>query len=134
VAKLYIDTNIIIYALEDSKNHFGKDISASSRKLLFQSMNCKHHIIISDWTLKELELKNKLLESNFLLELLKKKTININKTIKDEALAKKQNPNHIQDQLHCILAIKAGADYLVTRNIDDFKQCIIPIIKPENLL
>ena len=134
MAKLYIDTNILIYAIDDAKNRFGKNISASSRKLLFQSMTCKHHIIISDWTLKELKIINKLSEASFLLELLKKKTININKTIKDEALAKKQNPNHIQDQLHCILALKAGADYIVTRNIADFKHCTIPVVKPEKLL
>ncbi len=134
MAKLYLDTNIIIYAIGDSKNLFGKDISSSARKLLFEASKCKHYIIISDWTLKELELKNKLEDASFLLELLKKKTINIKKTEEDEAIAKEQNPNNVQDQLHCILAKKAGANYLVTRNVNDFKHCILPVIKPEQLL
>jgi predicted nucleic acid-binding protein len=134
--KLYIDTNILMYALGDSENLHGKDISTSARKLLFEAVICKHYVIISNWTLKELELKNKLSDANFLLQLLKKKTIKIQKTDEDEQLAKEQNPENIQDQLHCILAQKAEADYIVTRNTHDFNHfnTIIPIVKPEKLL
>jgi len=31
--KLYIDTNIIMYAISDSENVYGKDISSSARKI-----------------------------------------------------------------------------------------------------
>lgn len=136
MSKLYIDTNILIYALGDSENPYGKDISSSARKLLFEAVTCKHQVIISNWTLKELELKNRLSEANFLLHLLKKKTIEIQKTEKDEQLAKEQNPNNVQDQLHCILAKKSGAEYIVTRNVDDFNHFnnTIPVVKPEKLL
>jgi len=134
MTKLYIDTNILIYAIEDSENIYGSDISSSSRKLLFEAVTCKYQVIISSWTLKELEQKSKLSEATFLLTLLKKKTISIQKTAEDEELAKEQNSDNVPDQLHCILAKKAGADYIVTRNVDDFNHfsSIIPIVKQKN--
>lgn len=133
---LYFDTNVIIYASEESFNLFGKEISSSSGKLVFQTILCNHQVIISDWALKELELKNKLSQASMLLMLLEKKTVSIQKTDEDEQLAKEQCPNNIQDYLHCLLAKRAGAEYIVTRNTDDFMHFnnVIPIVKPEQLL
>ncbi|MFT4309089.1 MAG: PIN domain-containing protein [Candidatus Woesearchaeota archaeon] len=134
MARLYIDTNIIMYALDDTMNLFGKDISASSRVLLFRAAKCEHNVIISDWTLKELEIKKRLSSARILLKILEKKTIKVRKTEEDEEMARSQNPNNVQDELHCILARRAKADYIVTRNTNDFKNSKVPTIKPEQLL
>lgn len=123
-----------MYALDDTMNLFGKDISASSRVLLFRAAKCEHNVIISDWTLKELEIKKRLSSARILLKILEKKTIKVRKTEEDEEMARSQNPNNVQDELHCILARRAKADYIVTRNTNDFKNSKVPTIKPEQLL
>jgi len=132
---LYLDTNIIIYATEDSKNLFGKDISASSSELLFDVVSCKYHIIVSDWLLEELSGLRKLEQASMLFKMLKPKTRRVSYSQKDIAMAKQQNPDNFKDELHAILAIKSGADYIVTRNINDFKHLKdkIKIVKPEDL-
>lgn len=133
---LYIDTNIIVYALEDSKNPFGKDISTSSSDLFLEAISCKYHVIISSWALVELAGLKKLEQAKMLLTMLKPKTIKISHTEEDIEKAKKVNPAHFQDELHGTLAIKASADYIVTRNVDDFNNFMdkISIVKPEKLL
>lgn len=134
--KLYIDTNILIYALEDSKNPYGKDISSSSSKLLWEVVSCKYQVIISSWALEELSNLRKLEQSQMLLKILSKKTIKIVHTQEDIDKAKQHNPEHFQDELHGILALKANADYIITRNIEDFNnfEDRIKIVKPEKLL
>ncbi|MFH1649094.1 MAG: PIN domain-containing protein [Candidatus Woesearchaeota archaeon] len=132
---LYLDTNILIYAIEDSKNRFGKDISSSSALLLSDAITCKHEVVISSWTLKELHGLHKLDQSRMILKMLQKKTIKVEHTHKDIDLATKMNPNHFQDTLHGILALKSGAECIVTRNVRDFVAFSdnILIAKPEEL-
>ena len=132
---LYLDTNIVIYASEDCKNLFGNDISASSSKLLFDVISCKYHIIVSDWLLEELSGLRKLEQASMLFKILKPKTKRISYSEEDMNQARQQNPANFRDELHAILAIKSGADYIVTRNINDFKHLKdrIMIVKPDDL-
>lgn len=136
MTKLYIDTNIIIYANEDSKNIHGTEIASSSSDLIWQAIGCKYRLIISSWTLEELRRTKKLEQAQTLFKLIEKKKILITHSLEDINQAKLQNPNHFQDELHGILALKSGADYIVTRNIKDFKQFQnrIKVTKPEFLL
>lgn len=134
--KLYIDTNILIYAIEDSKNLHGRDISSSSSQILWDVASCKHHVIISTWALTEVERIRESEKLKMLLKIIEKKTIIQRYTEEDIAKAKRQNPYHFHDELHGILALKANAEYIVTRNIDDFKHFKrrIKIVRPEFLL
>ena len=75
MTKLYIDTNILIYAIEDSKNPYGKDISSSSSKLFWESASCKYHVIISTWALAELKRIRNSENLNMLLKIVEKKII-----------------------------------------------------------
>jgi len=70
-----------------------------------------------------------------LLKIVEKKTIRIQPTQEDIQKAKEQNSDHFQDELHGILALKSNADYIVTRNVDDFIQFKdrIKIVRPEDL-
>lgn len=135
ITTLYIDTNILIYAIEDSKNPYGEDISSSSSKLFWESASCKYHVIISDWALEELSRRKTPQEVVMLLKIVEKKTIRIQPTQEDIQKAKEQNSDHFQDELHGILALKSNADYIVTRNVDDFIQFKdrIKIVRPEDL-
>lgn len=134
--KLYLDTNIFVYAGEDSKNLYGKEIASSSSNLIWQAIACKYHLIISSWALEELRNIKKLEQSQMLFKLIKKKKILVVHSQEDIKQAKEQNPNHFQDELHGILALKSNADYIVTRNVCDFEHFKdrIKITKPEFLL
>lgn len=136
MTNIYIDTNIIVYALEDSENPYGKDISSSSSELLWEAISCKYNVVISTWTLTELSRIRSLGQASMLFKLLEKKTIVQEYTEEDVEQAKRQNPEHFQDELHAILALKSKSKYLVTRNVDDFNDCEnkIEVVKPENLL
>lgn len=136
MTKLYLDTNILVYCVEDSFNFTGKDISLSSTKLLLEAISCKYELIISNWTIIELNNIKKLEKLTTIFKLIEKKIIKINYVVDDLKLAKKQNFDHFQDELHGILAIKSGADYIVTRNVKDFQsfEKKIKIVKPEELL
>lgn len=136
MTKLYIDTNILVYSIEDSRNLYGDDISSSSSKLFWEAASCKYHVIISDWTLNELRGLKKLEDIQMVCTIAKKKIITCPFTQEEIKQAKEQNPEHFQDELHGILALKSNADYIVTRNVGDFKQFTdrIKIVKPEHLL
>ncbi len=134
--KLYIDTNIIVYAIENSRNLYGKDISRPSVRLFFEALSCKYELIISSWTLQELNYLRKLENVGTFIGMLKKKIIKIEHTEEDISRAKKENPEHFQDELHGMLALKSGADYIVTRDIKGFLHFRdrICIVKPEELI
>ena len=136
MTKLYIDTNVFVYAFEDSKNLFGGDISSSASRLFFEAISCKYQVIISSWALEELAGLRKLEQAHMLFTLLKQKVLKIEHTSEDVDSAKKASPRHFHDELHGLLAIKAGADYIVTRNTQDFVHFKerIPVVKPEWLL
>ena len=136
MTKLYLDTNIFIYTHEKSKNLFGKDISSSSAKLIFDAISCKYHLIISDWTLEELGKIRDIKNFDIILKLIQKKKISISYTEEDMEKAKQDNRTHFHDELHGILALKSNADYLVTRNKKDFLHFRdkIKLVKPEELI
>src|SRR3989344_8779759 len=120
--KLYIDANLLVYAIEDSKNLYGKEISSSSSNLFFEAASCKYHVIISTWALEELARIKKLEQTQMLFNIIKKKIIPISYSDAEMQQAKQQNPAHFQDELHGILALREGADYIVTRNVEDFER------------
>ena len=123
---LYFDTNVILDALLERKNKYGRDISLPASKLLFQIVECKHYIVISNWAKRELgkHIKN----VNSLFALIKPKMHTVNYTEEDVEEAKRRSPEHYEDALHGILAHKAGADFIVTRNVTDFR-CVSDLIE-----
>ncbi|MBS3059894.1 MAG: hypothetical protein J4432_00085 [DPANN group archaeon] len=135
MARLYIDTNVLVYAIEDSKNIYGQDIGSSSSKLFWEAASCKHQVIISDWTLNEFRRIRQAEDLKMLYSIAKKKIIPISFAREDIALAKQENPHHFQDELHGILAVRAGADYIITRNTIDFDKFKnqIKVVRPEDL-
>lgn len=136
MTSLYIDTNIIIDAVEGRKNIFGKNIGNPAADLFLQAASCKYQLILSTWMYAELSTKKTIEETRMFFEIVKKKIITVSHTEQDIKKAKEANPDHFQDELHGILALKANTNYIVTRNTDDFKQFKerISIKKPEDLL
>jgi len=133
---LYIDTNIIIDAIEGRKNKFGKNIGNPAADLFTQTISCKYQLVISTWTLRELFGLSKLDSTKMLFELSKKKIKKVSYSPEEEVQAKQKSAEHYDDALHIIIAEREKSDYIVTRNDEHFKAIgtSIPIKKPEDLL
>lgn len=120
MVKIYCDANLFLDHFGSRKDRI-RDLGDFAFRIFRRTLDCEFEIIISDWLLYE--LKNyvppeKLKE--FLEEFKKKnKIIKVYKTDEDIKKAKEIS-NHFQDILHQLLAKKAGAKYLLTRNVQDY--------------
>ena len=118
--RVYVDTCIFLDALLDRNNKSGRDLGTPAMNLFSRSAACQFEIIVSSWTLKEL-YKN--VEKEKVRELLS----NINHKIdyceysEEDVNKSKKHSDHWQDFLHGIIAKRANADCIITRNLDDFK-------------
>lgn len=136
MSRLYIDTNLFINVINDEVSmHSNKNMAEPASRLFFEALSCKHTLLISTWTVKELlkKLRGDQIKASF--EILKKK-IEICKYSQDEeAQARKRSETNFPDALHIVIAENVKADYIITRNIDDFLKIgtQIPIRKPELL-
>ncbi len=133
--KLYIDTNIFLDYLLERKNLEGNDISKYAQRLFYRAISCEFFIVYSDHTAFEL---NKFIEGEkikMLFTCLKKKTIMITTSQEDIIQAQKLSTSNFSDALHAVLAKKSESDYLITRNIKDFKEfsSYIKSRTPENI-
>jgi len=136
MSRLYIDTNLFINVINDEVNmHSNKNMAEPASKLFFEALSCKHTLLISTWTLQELSRKIPSGMGTISLELLKEKTILCRYSPEEELEAKNRCPEHFHDALHIIIAEREKAEFIVTRNIDDFIKIgtKIPVKKPELL-
>jgi predicted nucleic acid-binding protein len=127
---IYLDTNVFLdYFLKRR----GSD---TAYRILMRSLKCEYNIVVSDWLLKELHKYASPQETKTWLATLaaKNKIINIASTDADFEEARRID-EHFQDPLHAVLAHKAGAKILVTRNIWDFRSCrhLIKPVFPEDI-
>ena len=134
MVKIYCDANIFLDHFGSRKDRF-RDLGDFAFRIFRRTLDCEFELIISDWLLYELKnhvQPEKLKE--FLDEFKEKnKLIKVYKTDEDIKKAKAIS-EHFQDILHQILAKKAGAKYLLTRNVQDFIQMEDLEIKfPENI-
>ncbi|MBR9700552.1 PIN domain-containing protein [Candidatus Woesearchaeota archaeon] len=129
--KVYVDTNVILDYLEQRKNVVGENLSTAAFMFFAKALRCDYYIIISDHTLIELlnYLEEQLAESFF--KMMDRKTIKIHATPKDRELAK-TIPTHFADALHIVLASRAGASMIVTRNVKDFEG-LFKTVRPEDV-
>ena len=129
---LYIDTNVWISLFKEEKDYL-RPISDFSFELFRRALNCEFDIVISTWLLKELVLTRYSKDSDRVIQEFrsKHKVVFLQTSKEDYALAKKEK--HWQDRLHEILAQKGNADFLVTRNLKDFKGDLVQTKLPENL-
>lgn len=129
---LYIDTNIWISLFKEEKDYL-RPISDFSFEPFRRALNCEFDIVISSWLLKELVLTRYSKDSDRIIQEFrsKHKIVFVKTSQEDYALAKKEK--HWQDRLHEILAQKGNADFIVTRNLKDFKGDLVQTKLPENL-
>ena len=136
IEKLYIDTNVIIDAVEGRRNIFGKNIGNPAADLFLQAISCKYELLISSWMLEELSGLQKLEQSTMFFAMVKAKIIRVTYTPEEKEHAKHRSHEHFDDALHIIIAEREGADCIVTRNTSHFSiiNTRIRIRRPEELL
>lgn len=135
--KVYCDANIFLDYLKERRDNI-RPLHEFAFQFFSAGWNCKFHLIISDWLLEELSnhLTEKQIESVLKEFRDKNKLITVNEEEGDRKKAKKIS-EHWKDPLHAILANKSGADYLTTRNMQDYnEECnkLIKIVFPEFLI
>jgi len=118
--KIYVDTNIYLDFLLERKNLEERDLSEYSYNVFERTISCEFTIVVSDKILSELRKHLDPGKASALFKLIKGKIIKIIAT--DEDIEKAKNINtHFEDAIHVVLALKAEADLIVTRNKKDFK-------------
>jgi len=135
--RIYCDTCIYIDLFEGRKDYL-RPLDEFAYQIFRRVENGEFTLIISDHLLYELE--NNLDDKSKITELLeplnkKGKIIKVTKTGEDVLKAKEISQENWKDALHAILANKAKAVYLLTRNIKDYADCkhLVEIKFPENI-
>jgi hypothetical protein len=135
MCRIYCDTCVYVDLFEGRKDKF-RDLGEFALSLFRKVREKEYKLIISDWLLHEIRKLNH--EENF-NELIKQiedeDLIKVERTKDDENKARQLSSSNFPDAMHVVLAKKANAIYLVTRNIQDFAEfCeIIEIATPESL-
>ncbi len=133
---IYLDTNIYLDFLLDRSGRDGKPFGEIAEKVFDRVLACEFDVVWSDWIIYELDRTIGLEKLSMMYTILKAKhkIIRINYSPEDIEAAKRRSP-HFQDALHAILAERAGAKIIVTRNIYDFifPNLPIKIKRPEDL-
>ena len=132
--KIYLDTTIYLDYFENRHDNI-RPLGFFAYNLIRRCIEGKFKIVISDWVVEEFGKIGDVHKINDLIKTLKKhgSLLTVKTNFKD--LSKSRKYKDKPDTLHAILAIKAGADYFVTRNIRDFPdfQNSINLVLPENI-
>ena len=116
---LYVDTNVYLDYLLERENRAGDDLSNVAFQLFKRAADCEFRIVLSDAVLLELRSHIEPHKTTSFFTFLERKLDHVRTTAADRDAARRIN-THQADALHIVLARKAGADILVTRNITDF--------------
>lgn len=130
--KVYVDTNVFLdYFLNRSDRL--RPLGEFAFSLFKRAFLKEIKIIISDWTLSELESSEASEEdiAAMLDDLKNSGSLKVVKLIEEDRRKArkilKEFGLHTADAIHVALAVRSGAEVLVTRNIKDF-------VKAENLI
>ena len=136
---IYMDTNIYMDYFDGRTDRL-RPLGEFAYQVLKRAINCEFKIIISGLVLEELfyntyEENIKRILSDFAAN---NKVIKIEASSEDIGRARqivKDRKTSFNDTLHAVLAKKANADFLVTRNLKDFYelQDLAKLALPENL-
>ena len=133
--KIYCDTCIYRDLFEGRKGRW-IDFADVALDVFRAVKEKKYTLIISDWVIDEFKKYKDVEVLNEFIDSFKEESIiKIERTKDDKIQAKKLSKTNYDDALHVILAKKANAVYLVTRNIKDFDEFrdLIEITTPEAL-
>ena len=131
--RIYVDTNIYLDFILKREGKY-VDFAAEAARLFKRAKDCEFEIILSDAVVAEYirNFPSHEVELQSLRILLSKKLIFIRKGVAD-VIASRDFATHAEDALHIALAVRAGADRIITRNLQDFMVSPIPARVPEGI-
>ena len=129
--RIYVDTNVYLDYFENRRDRL-RPLGEFAFQLFRRALKCEFEIVMSDFVMGELELRQPRERIDMFLEPLRKKgkIRVIHEEPGDIARAHSLSP-HWQDALHAVLAGKAEAECIVTRNVRDFEG-LFKTVLPEN--
>lgn len=131
---IYCDTNIFI-DLYRGRNDPIRPLKDFAFEFFKRGEDCHFNLIISEWLEKELKnhLKEEEVKEIFERFRCKNKLVFVKQEKDDWNKAKQLSKDHPDDALHAILANRAHADYLTTRNVEHFAGCehLVKVVFPE---
>lgn len=132
--KVYCDTNIFLDYFFDRKDRL-RPLADFAFEFFSKGWNCRFNLIVSDWLMTVLRKYLSQSQVDAILNRFKDKKKLIFVEMQDGDIEESKRYENPDDALHAILARKASADYLATRNIKDYDDCedLVRIILPEFL-
>lgn len=129
---VYLDTNIYISYFRQETDSL-RPLGDFAFELLRKTLSCSYTLVLSSWVLTELSSKiDERTLSEFVFEFKKQQKVVFVGVDESDFVLAKSFPRW-PDRLHELLAHKAGARYLVTRNMKDFVGDLVELKFPENL-
>jgi predicted nucleic acid-binding protein len=132
--KIYLDTNVLIDFLSNRGvfTKFATEIFSLAYKSKIMLFTSTHVIATTHYILKKYtddkELRMKLYELTDLIQI-----IDVTESTLKKALL--SDFKDFEDGLQIFSAVSIGmVDYIVTRNLKDFKHSLIPAVAPDELL
>lgn len=120
---IYVDTNIVRDALEDRDNRSGRDIGTPAMSVFSRAEACQFEVVVSTWMLEQAHKQIGKESVKELLNRLRAEDKIVTQTYSDSDIQDaKDVGGDWEDAMHGILAEKADADRIVTRNADDFRN------------
>lgn len=119
---VYIDTNVVLDAVLDRESVVGRDLGTPAMSLFSRAAMCQFDVVVSEWMLEELYQRIDPEPAAELFAALQENDKVVEQGYDDEDVSAAQAvTDHWEDALHGILAEKADADCIVTRNVTDFR-------------
>lgn len=130
--EVYVDSNIFLDFLLNRTLGY-KPVAEIASQFFKEALSCKYNIILSSWTIMEVNKHFPAKEfREFLDDFYTKHKIRIIRYSEQEMKqAKKQH--HWEDILHQMLAQKSKAELIITRNIKHFQDSEVKATLPEML-
>ena len=122
--KVYCDSNVYLDFLLDRRGPTGEPLGKYAKWVFSYARQCCYRIVISDHVIREVRGNLRIDKHKYFYELLDKlgsKLNNVSTTDEDRSYAREiDHFDNFPDALHVALAIRHGADALVTNNNSDF--------------
>ena len=134
---VYVDSDICINVANKEDDRRGRPLWPGSETVFRRAITGEFKIIISDWLRHELRgnLNKGIMGQLYLMLRATEQVVGVKTDDRIRKLLKEYQGENIEDYHHFLLAKKAGASCIVTRNHQDFQgwKDKIPILYPEQL-
>ena len=131
--KLIIDSNILLDVLYAREPHVEKSLSvwrlceAGKLQGFVSVLTFANIVYIMRKELDEEKIKD-------CWEKLSKIFTFVDLRVEDVAMATKRKGKDFEDELQMVAAERVEADYIITRNIKDYKNSLIPVLPPTKFM